>query len=393
MKRICHVAQSYYARDPRVRREAEALAEAGFQVDVICLRDAGEKRFEVINGVNVRRLPLTRRSGGKARYIFEYLAFFVGVSMVFVHRIFRKYDLIHINNMPDFLVFSTLLPKLLGAKVLLDVHDPMPELFMSKYGMKSSHPAIRLLLWQEKISVRFSDHVLTVTDGMKERLRQHSKEKPIGIVLNLPDESIFRWNYHEHHDSTEKSRFVVVYTGTIGERYGLNVAIRAAAILRDQIPEFKLLLVGEGDNLPSLRKLTRELGLEGVVEFRRPVPLSQVPKVVAGCDIGISPHIDDVFMRLSLSTKVAEYAAMGLPCVVTRTKTMEHYFDEHTVRYCKSGDPRSFADGIAELYANPELRRRMAQNCRDLARRRNWAAEKAKYLDVVNRILDGGDEQ
>lgn len=76
MKTICHIVQSYYPRDPRIRRQAEALAEAGFRVDIVCLRDKNENSNEVINGVNIFRMPLSRQRGSNLRYLFEYAAFF-----------------------------------------------------------------------------------------------------------------------------------------------------------------------------------------------------------------------------------------------------------------------------------------------------------------------------
>ena len=75
MKRICIVTHSTYPADERAVRGAEALAEAGMSVDVICLRDAGEAARETIRGVQVYRLPLQRKRGGKLRYVADYILF------------------------------------------------------------------------------------------------------------------------------------------------------------------------------------------------------------------------------------------------------------------------------------------------------------------------------
>ena len=155
VKRICLVVQSYYLRDPRVRREAEALAREGYDVDVIALSERGGLRKQTVNGVNITCVPIARRRATILRYLFEYSLFFCAASVILSARLFtRRYDLIHVNNMPDFLVFSTILPKLFGAKIILDVHDPMAEVFESKYGIASRSTTIRLLKWQEKISLR-----------------------------------------------------------------------------------------------------------------------------------------------------------------------------------------------------------------------------------------------
>lgn len=382
------VVQSYYLRDPRVRREAEALAEEGYEVDVICLRDKGEPRREVVKGVNIYRVPLARRRATLARYVFEYAFFFCATALVLLGRLFtRRYDLIHVNNMPDFLVFATLLPKLLGSKVILDVHDPMPELFMSKYGIGPDSRFIRLLAWQERISLRYCHRALTVSEVMKDRLEQVKGCPPVTSLLNVPDETLLhrpdKWN-------RVQSAFVLLYTGTISARYGLGIAIEACAKLRDKIPGLKLRLVGEGDDLPVLRETAERLGVVDIVEFHPPVPLAKIPEIVATCDVGISPHVDDVFMKLYFSTKVAEFVYMGLPTIVSRTQTIQRHFDEDTVLYCEPGSVDSFADAVLRLYEQPDLRARLAARCAEFSSRFTWGSEKHVYLDFVAGLIGKG---
>lgn len=384
-KRICLVTQSYYLRDPRVRREAEALAQVGYEVDVISLAEQDRPQKETVNGVNITGVRLSRKRATTVRYMLEYVMFFLAASAILCARL-RRYDVIHINNMPDFLVFSTMLPKLFGAKVILDVHDPMAEIFTTKYGIGGRSFPIRFLSWQEKISLRYCHHAITVSDIMKERLQPVAPRTPISVVLNLPDEAIFQLD-RDGSEKTEREKFTLLYTGTISARYGLGVAIEAAARLRDEIPDLRLLMVGEGDDLPSLRATVEKLGLDDIVEFRQPVPLSKIPEIVSECDVGISPHISDDFMRLYFSTKVAEFVSMGLPTITTRTQTIERYFSEDIVRYCEPGSVDSFADAVAELYNNPSRRAGMIESGRRLSERWNWAAEKKKYIAVVERLF------
>ena len=387
------VVQSYYLRDPRVRREAEALAGEGYEVDVICLRDRREPTRETVNGVNITRLPIARRRATTWRYMFEYSLFFCAVSILLGVRLFaRRYDLIHVNNMPDFLVFSAILPKLFGARIVLDVHDPMAEVFMSKYGIRSRSATTRLLRWQEKISLRYCHHVLTVSDVMKERLQKVAGYTPVSVVLNVPDESLFRRPKMDLSARRSADTFTLLYTGTISARYGLAIAIEAAAKLRNQIPGLRLRLVGEGDDLPYLRDMVHRLGLNDVVEFKPPVPLSEIPNQILQSDLGISPHTEDGFMNLYFSTKVAEFVSMGLPTVVTRTQTIERYFDEKIVKYCEAGNADSFADAVAELYGNSDLRQSMSSKCREFGDQWNWSNEKQEYLKVVGELLRIDDQ-
>ena len=146
MIKIAMVVLSSYPIDVRVRREAEAHIEAGNQVDVLCRTSRGEAAKEVINRVNVYRIRLKRRRAGKITYLTEYLYFFSWASAKLIFLFFRKrYNIIHIHNMPNFLVFTSFIPKIFGAKVILDLHDPFPELFATMFSLYDDSPVVRLL--------------------------------------------------------------------------------------------------------------------------------------------------------------------------------------------------------------------------------------------------------
>ena len=74
-KNFCSIVQEYYPRDFRVKRVSESLSKRGFRVDVIALRNSYESPYEVVNGVRVYRVNLTKKRGGIKRYIYEYIVF------------------------------------------------------------------------------------------------------------------------------------------------------------------------------------------------------------------------------------------------------------------------------------------------------------------------------
>src|SRR5207247_528838 len=150
---------SFYPEDPRPRRAAEAFIGAGMTVDMICLReDKTESTREVFNGVDICRVPITRRRGGVFGYLYQYTAFLLISSWIIAFRsLSRRYDLVYVNNMPDFLVLSGFIPKLFGAKIVLDIHDPMPELMMTIFNLPPQARGVSLLKLEEKWSIRFAD--------------------------------------------------------------------------------------------------------------------------------------------------------------------------------------------------------------------------------------------
>ena len=122
------VVFSSYPHDARPRRAVDALLQEGMSIDLLCEADGKAPRRESLGNLRVTRIPIPRTRGGKLSYAYQYSAFIALASSIFAWRSLRKrYDLVYVHNMPDVLVVSGLLPKLLGAKVILDQHDPMPE--------------------------------------------------------------------------------------------------------------------------------------------------------------------------------------------------------------------------------------------------------------------------
>ena len=156
------VGYTFYEYDNRVRRYAETLARRGDSVDVIAVGGGtvplGQ---EDISGVTAHRIQRRERNERyKWSYLWRLLRFLCASSVFLTRRHHRiRYDLVHIHNIPDFLVFAAWYPKWTGAKLILDIHDIVPELFVSKFKSKSVAPYIWLLKKIEKASAAFVDHV------------------------------------------------------------------------------------------------------------------------------------------------------------------------------------------------------------------------------------------
>src|ERR1017187_3307447 len=166
MKSVCILVQNYYEIDIRVRRKAEALVAAGYTVDVLALASSYSKsKSYILNGVNVNTLSLGKKRGSLVRYVFEYLAFFLWCFFklaVWMGK--RRYSVVDVNNLPDFLVFAGAYAKLRGAKIVFDMHEITPEFYISKYGIKEDSWLIKLLKVIEKASFNFADHVITINE-------------------------------------------------------------------------------------------------------------------------------------------------------------------------------------------------------------------------------------
>jgi glycosyltransferase involved in cell wall biosynthesis len=392
-KRVAVVLYSYYASDPRPRREAEALQRAGMEVDVICLRQNREEpRYEKINGVNVHRVPLKRRRAGKFIYVFQYFSFLTSAFLrLSAWSLKKKYQLVHVHNMPDFLVFSGLIPKLRGAKIILDLHDPMPELFRSIYGLPQKNFFVRWLERTEKCSIAFANLVLTPNLAFKNLFISRScAPQKIVTVMNSPQTFIFdplKYPSRNGHYNPQKT-FILMYHGLLVERHGLDLAVRAVAELRQKIPGIQLHLYGEPtDYLKKIQDLVRELKLENEVQYHGYKTLTEIAQCISTIDVGLIPNRSSLFTQINFPTRIFEYLAMHKPVIVPNTLGIQDYFTNDEILFFQADDFKNLAEKIEWAYENPAALRQFTDNGRKIYEKYNWDLEEKKFLDQVSGLI------
>jgi glycosyltransferase involved in cell wall biosynthesis len=388
--RICIFRHNNYPIDVRVARQATALLAAGFEVDVVCLRNDDEAPREVVGGVSVYRLPIKHERASRMRYVMEYAtSFLLGMIVLSMLQLRRRYDIVQVSNMPDFLVFAAIVPKLLGAKIVLDLLDTMPELYRAKYGAAETHPIARLIAWQEGWSMRFADRVITVTDEFRKLYVERHGDMNIPVILNLPDHTRFPRRTAEqgaaHAD--HPGHFSIIAHGVHLPRSGFDTIIRAIAVLGDQIPGLELRIVGSGENTLALRALARTLGVADRVDFTGFLPSERLIATIDDTDVGVVANKRDGFAELILPTKLLELVWMGKPAIAARTPTISHYFDDDMVAFFRPGDERELAHRILELYRDPARRLQLARNASRFYDDHNWQAEGERYTDSLFDLL------
>ena len=386
-RRILIVVHSYYVRDTRPRRIGTALAANGWEVDVVCARDGGEAPREEVDGVHIRRLPARRRRGSRFRYVFEYMSFtLLALAYVTAKHLRRRYDVVYVIGIPNFLVFAGLAPRLLGARVLLDMRDPLPEFFQSKYAFADDHPVTRLLRLEERLSSRFASSVVTVHDSMATLFERSVPRERIAVVANAPDPRLFDLPPASVQRDPEDR--TMLYTGTLGAHYGIDLAIRALGRLAPEMPRLRLRIVAKnlGDFLPVLRGIARAERVEDRVVFNDPVPLDQVPAIVASAWAGVQPGRDDPLMRYSLSAKILEWARLGLPVIVGETAPLRELFGDE-VLFHPAGDLEALCERIREAHADPEGLRARAARARATAGRLSYDEQ----VNALLAVLEGGE--
>lgn len=382
---VLMIVHSYCPSDPRVRREAEALAEAGMSVDVLCLRGPGQSASETVGGVRYIRLPVRRRRGGTLRYVFEYSALVVSawIAIVPLH-LSRRYSVVQAHNMPDFLVYAGFFPWLCGASVVLDLHDPVPELYQAKFDLEKRAPLIRVLTAIERAAIAFADRVFAATGAFRDRLveRGHPAER-LDVLLNSPDPKLFA---PRARDARASAPLELLFHGTVTERSGVDLAILAAEEVRRRGVDLRFVVLGDGDFLPQVRALIAEKGRSTWIELRDPLPIEDVPSVVASCDLGVIPNRPGPFHDLALPTRLFESLEMERPVVVARSPAIRALFLEGDIFEFEAGDVEDLARVLEKACRDPEARRSCVELGRRVARLHAWELEKRAYVDTIDAL-------
>ena len=393
MSRICIVRHYYYPEDPRSRREAEALADAGHEVDILTLRHAGEPVREVINGVNVRRLPVEHYRRSLFHYAYEYSAFFFLTFLILTFRLARRrYDVVQVNSLPDFLVFATAACKVFRVPVVLDMHECTPELFCTKYGAPASHPVVRLLAWIEQRSLAFADQVITCTPQQRAIFASRgTPTEKIAVVLNAANSAIFRPRTPEPLLWKPGERFELVAHGLVVQRYGLDTMVRAVALLTQEIPDVVLHVYGKGDYLPEMQELAQELGVSERVIAHGFVPEEELLEGIARAHVGVIAAKRDTFRDLTHTQKMYEYVAMDKPVVIAETPAVRTHFDDSCFQFFTSDDPVDLARALRDLYYNPTQAIRMIESSSCRYRAYSWDAQRHVYCAAVLNLIPEPD--
>jgi glycosyltransferase involved in cell wall biosynthesis len=384
VKRACIIRHSYYPNDLLVQREALALAEIGFEVDVYCLRGSNQVAEESLDGIQVYRLPLGRRKGGIGRYLLDYFSFFWLVALkLTINHVQGPYAAIQVNTMPDFLVFATLIPRLLGAKVTLQMYEPVPELWATKF---SSAALISLMKFAEQTSLRYAHRAFAVTEQLKGTyVSRGADADKITVILNVPDSRLFE--VAPTITAPSGDGFRLICHGAIEERYGHDTMLQALSMVKHAIPGLQLRITGNGAYLDDFLTRVQALDLGEHVQYLGYLPLSQLVAELQNADVGIVAQKSSPYSNLVHTGKMYDYMAFGKPVIASRLRAVQAYFDGESIRFFEPGDAEDLAEAILDLYQDPEKRQSLAHNAGLLYDRYKWENQRAVYQATYRSLL------
>jgi glycosyltransferase involved in cell wall biosynthesis len=353
-----------YPLDIRVRYEAEALVDIGYQVSVICQRGPEEPWLEEINDVFVYRYPAPPQAKGFLGYLLEYtysivaaflLSLFVSAS--------RGFDIIHAANPPDTAVFIALFYKPFGKWFVFDHHDLAPDMYLARSNHKGNPLFFQILTWLEKTSFHYAHHVIATNQSYKNVAiqRGHVPEENITVVRNGP--ALDRLKLVDPDpDLRNRGAIIIGYIGVMGPQDGLDYLLRALSQMINVLGrnDFFCIIIGKGSALAELKAQAKQLGLEQYVWFTGFIPESDMIRYLSTVNICVDPDPSNSFNDRCTMVKIMEYMALSKPIVA---------FDlpEHRVTaggaalYACPNDELDFAKQITALIDDPELRERMGK--------------------------------
>lgn len=394
-KRVGMVTFSAYPGDPRPRRAADALLDQGMSVDMICLGEEKARARETTGQIDIFRVPITHRRGGKLSYAYQYSAFIlVSAGILALRSLRRRYDLIYIHNMPDVLVLSALVPKALGARVILDMHDPMPELMTTIFNLAKESRSVRFMERLEKWSMARADLVVTVNVACKRIFSSRScPAEKIGVVMNSPDDEIFplRMPRPRPAETAATKPFVIMYHGSIVERNGLDLAVEALARVQETVPGAELRIYGR--KTPFLDQVMGEVhsqGLQDRVHYLGPKNLEDLVREIENCDVGIIPNHRSIFTEINTPTRIFEYLALGKPVIAPRAGGICDYFDERSLVFFELGSVEDLARSIEHVFTHPTEVNETVQRGQEIHREHSWPTERRRLTGLVAGVLCKG---
>ena len=377
--------------DRRVWLECEALTAAGYQVSVVCPKGAGEPKFDVLDGVTLYKYRPYRAARGKADLVAED-AYSLVMTAWLVAKAWRRqpFQVMQTCNPRDvFWPIGLVFRIMSGGTFVFDQHDLCPELFESRYpdGARWLYRAVSFL---EACTFRVASHVISTNNSYRAIAIERGRKRPedVTVVRSGPDASRLRRGPPE--PALKRGRkFLAAYLGVMGPQDGVDVAVRAAAVIVHDLgrTDISFTFMGAGDCLADLIALRDELGLQDYVEFSGRVPDEFVFAVLSTADLGLSPDPKNPLNDLSTMNKTIEYMAFELPVVAFELRETRVSAGGAAL-YVEPSDPDLFAKAIVELLDDEPGRRAMGALGRERVENElAWHHQRSRYVEVYDRIV------
>jgi glycosyltransferase involved in cell wall biosynthesis len=384
MKKIVHAFFDEYPKDSRIRRYCNLLTEQGYFVYIICLKTRGLPCFEKQSGLRIYRIPLKKRRSSFLRRFAEYVIFQI-IATLYVSWLTVRHrpHFFHFHTLPDFLVFSAILPRLFRKKIILDFHELFPE-FMMQHKPELTYDSfmIRFLLFLEKASFYFADYRIVFHDPAREILADRIEDKNLIVIMNGVDESELPSFRKQQTDE-----FKIVYNGTINFNLNLSLVLDALAYIRsiehNIFTRMAFHLYGTGPDLSTILSKAKELHLNNVY-YHGQIEFEKMINALQTASLCVLPPKKDIYSDLYYSLKLTEMIYFRIPVISTRLKTYSYYYPEDCILYFESNNIKELAEKIVFAFKNKEKLQAYTRNAFIAYQNISWNKMSKRYIQLLN---------
>ena len=380
--------------DRRVWLECQALVSAGYQVAVVCPKGKGDPAYEVIDSVKLYKYRPYAPGGSKVSFIAEYAYSFLATAWgALKARRSGRFAVLQACNPPDiFWPLGLAFRALEGTRFVFDHHDLCPELFQSRFPDGPKLP-YRGLLALERRTHQAADHVISTNDSYREIAMTRGGKRPDEVTVVRTGPDLRRLRRGEPDPELRRGRrFLVAYIGVMGPQDGVDIVVRAAGIIVNQLgrDDIAFTLIGKGDCFDDLVVLRDELGLAGHVEFIGRAPDDEVMAIMSTADAGVSPDPKNPLNDVSTMNKTMEYMVFGLPVIAFDLRETRVSAGDAAV-YVQPNDEWQYAEAIVALLDDEPRRTQMGALARERVEQElAWSHQESAYLGVYKQVLDTG---
>ncbi len=377
--KILMVLEGDFFQDNRVVKEVKSLTEAGHTVDIVCADLHQKKTFEDHQNYRVFRLSIS-----KLMYKMSAAALVLPFYFAFWKKSIRKicksntYHVIHVHDLPLAKV-GYYFKRKLGIKLVCDQHEYYSNWIVhtAHYNKGIGKIVNALSKWKtyERKYLSYADLVITIEEPLKETYINEVglKAKKVITVPNTPEKDLF---YPENSDAkiqqTYKDQFVLFYAGGIDRLRGLEIPLKAIALIKDRIPNIKLIIAGKQAKDFDIEQIAHKLGILNFVDYLKWIPHNKLPHYLNIAKIGFfTPPGNRDEIHKTIATKIYQYLLMGVPLIVSNVTLMRNFVINNNIGYVVENE-NQFAEACIEIQQNIKKQDDFRKNCLQVSQHYEW---------------------
>ncbi|WP_088323183.1 glycosyltransferase family 4 protein [Polaribacter tangerinus] len=393
--KIGMILDAPFPPDPRVENEAVSLVKSGHEVFLFCLTYKDEKSEELLNGIYVQRY-----SSNLLEYKLSALAYTIPLYTILMQQKIKKFiqrtkvEVLHVHDIRIAeAVFKT--NKKYKLPVVLDLHDNLPEV-MKLYPHLQKFPGKYIIspkTWKRKEHdfIEKATRIITVSPEFIKTLEERVPHKKDDFVLvpNTIRTSFFE-NYSIDKQIVTKyeNNFVVLYLGDTHLRRGLQTAIESIVVLKNTIPEIKLVIVGKNTTDPVLKAQVKALSIQDYVDFEGWQDVSLFQSYILASSVCISPLHRNLQHDVAYANKIFQYMSFGKPLLVSNATAQKKLVEKNNCGLVhEAKNVKSFTTQMLTLYNNANLRVELGENGKQFVQREFcWEETSKKLLHLYDNL-------